>query len=140
MLNHLSTILSSAAMVGVEFTKGGKVYHYKSNYTHEIGDTIVVMVQGTLKFVQVVEVDAVADLSANYDYKWVVSPVNLKAYTTLVEAERKFKKDMDKAIRANTLATTQKVVAEKLSEATGGTSAAIYNEYVKAVNSTLGAE
>lgn len=137
MLNHLSTVLSNAAMVGVEFTKGGKVYHYKTNHTHVVGDTVVVMVQGTLKFVTVVEVDSVADLSATYDYKWVVGIVDLKAYATLVDAERKFKQGIQKSIRANTLATVQKAMAEKLSEATGGNSAAIYNEYVKAVNSTL---
>lgn len=74
------------SFIGVVFSRGGKIYHYKTIEKFEKGDTVLVFAQGKYKSVEVVQVDAL-NISSDIDYTWIVQKIDITTYERCLEVQ-----------------------------------------------------
>lgn len=111
---HASALLSKDRFVGVRFEGTAKNYTYRTTENFEEGDCAVVEVSGTLKFVKVVEIDAVPDYTATYTHKWIVSKVDLALYNQRKAEEKLLQAELKKWMSGKAKRQLQKELLEEL--------------------------
>jgi len=70
--------------------RNNRFYTFKTNLNLKVEDLVIVEGSGCFKTVRVVVVhdEPQIDLDADFDYKWVVSKLDLTAYNEIVEGEK----------------------------------------------------
>ena len=77
--------------VTIQYKKSEKTYSMLSFFPVEVGDEVIVDSPfGGLTVVKVVEVKDILDLDldVNHDYKFLVAPIDISAYTAFMDARK----------------------------------------------------
>lgn len=93
--NLIAALTTTLSTVGVQFKDAngvayGRTYTYKTDLELKVGDEVVIDAPSTgLTVVVVAEVHTVADIDedAGFNYKWIISKVDLEQHNARIEKE-----------------------------------------------------
>lgn len=119
-LNILLAANENFKFVKVEFNGSQKEYLYKTTLELEDGDTVVVDTPSTgLTCAIVTEVLRLEEVDLeSFDYKWIVSKVDLEYYEKVKEMQSTVRKTINDSRRAKLIKNMREQISESLGEDT----------------------